>query len=241
MGSGDLRPRPETQRLDAFVDAAFAFAVTLFIIAGTEPLGGFADLQRALLRVPAFAAGFALVALFWLGHRRFGQLAPRRDAMSVFLSLAIVFVILVLVYPMRLLTESGAHWLSGQVLPGGELITTLEDLQGVYVVYGLGFALLAGLYTLLFHRVGRRPAAAGTDGAGAAAARSAARTWAVITAAGLLSAAIAVIVPIARAPYAPGMAYWVIPVGIALTGLVGRRRPPPPAPEAPAAPGTPAA
>ncbi|HEV7353263.1 MAG TPA: TMEM175 family protein [Brevundimonas sp.] len=226
MGPADRRPPPETQRLDAFVDAAFAFAVTLFIIGGNTPPTGLADLQQALLRVPAFAAGFALVAVFWLGHRRFGQLAPVRDGLSVFLSLAIVFVILVLVYPMRLLTESGAHWLSGRVLPGGDLIATPQDLQAVYVVYGLGFAGLAALYTLLFHRVGRRPAAAGADADGAAQARTAARIWAVITLAGLLSAATAMIAPIARYPYAPGLAYWVIPIGVALLGFAGRLRAP---------------
>lgn len=238
MSSADhQRPRPETQRLDAFVDAAFAFAVTLFIIGGNRPPGGLADLQEALLRVPAFAAGFALVAVFWLGHRRFGQLAPVRDGMSVFLSLAIVFVILVLVYPMRLLTESGAHWLSGRVLPGGDLIATPQDLQAVYVVYGLGFAGLAALYTLLFHRVSRRPEAAGADAAAAAQARASAAVWALITTAGLASAATAVLVPITRFPYAPGLTYWIIPVGIALIGLAGqraaRRRMSPP-PESPA-------
>ncbi|MFC0634094.1 hypothetical protein [Brevundimonas balnearis] len=46
MTISDPPPPPrETQRLDAFVDAAFA-------------------------------AGFALIAVFWLGHRRFGQIAP---------------------------------------------------------------------------------------------------------------------------------------------------------------------
>ena len=134
------------QRLDAFVDAAFAFAVTFLIIGGTEAMIDVADLERALLRAPAFAGGFALVALFWLGHRRFGQLAPKRDALAVFLSLAIVFVVLVLVFPMRLLTETAAHWLSGRRLPGGELIATLDDLRTVYILYGLGFAGLSSLY-----------------------------------------------------------------------------------------------
>ena len=72
----------ETTRLDAFVDASFAFAVTLLIIAGAEPLNDFGDLVRALARIPAFAAGFALVVMFWLGHRAYGRIAPIRDNWS---------------------------------------------------------------------------------------------------------------------------------------------------------------
>lgn len=41
--NSDFRPA-EGRRLDAFVDAAFAFAVSLLIIAGGQPLESFADL-----------------------------------------------------------------------------------------------------------------------------------------------------------------------------------------------------
>ena len=75
MGDGTtaaVRFRPaETQRLDAFVDAAFAFAVSLLIIAGGEPLRSFDDLLKALLRIPSFAAGFAL-----MDRRRMRRRAP---------------------------------------------------------------------------------------------------------------------------------------------------------------------
>ena len=62
-GRSSVRP-VETARLDAFVDASFAFAVTLLIIAGAEPLNDFGGLMRALGRIPAFAAGFGLVVMF---------------------------------------------------------------------------------------------------------------------------------------------------------------------------------
>lgn len=226
MTISDPPPPPrETQRLDAFVDAAFAFAVTLLIIAGAEPLASFQDLQRALMRIPAFAAGFALIAVFWLGHRRFGQIAPRRDGMSVLLSLAIVFWVLVLVFPMRLLTESGAHWLSGRILPGGELLRSLEDLRGVYIVYGLGFAMLAALYVLLFHHALRRPKAVALAPASVEAARLERRVWLIVAGSGVVSALSAALLPIQFAPFLPGFAYWLIPVGLGLAAwLDGRKR-----------------
>ena len=225
MTISDPPPPPrETQRLDAFVDAAFAFAVTLLIIAGAEPLTSFQDLQRALMRIPAFAAGFALIAVFWLGHRRFGQIAPRRDGMSVLLSLAIVFWVLVLVFPMRLLTESGAHWLSARVLPGGDLLRSLEDLRGVYIVYGAGFAILATLYVVLFHHALKRPEAVALAPASVEPARLERRVWLIVAASGVVSALSAALLPLQVVPYLPGFAYWLIPIGLGVAAWLDGRK-----------------
>lgn len=209
------------KRLDAFVDAAFAFAVTLLIIAGAEPLRGFGDLTLALSHVPAFAAGFALITLFWAAHRGFGRLTPVRGPASTFISLAIVFAVLVYVFPLRLLTETGMGWASGGALPGRELIRSLDDLRGIFVSYGVGFAILAFLYVLL-NQSGRRTAPS-------AEARRALRTardiWLICSLTGLVSAGLAASPLLESLPWLPGMAYWLIPLGMgAYYGLGGGRR-----------------
>ncbi|WP_255956480.1 hypothetical protein, partial [Klebsiella pneumoniae] len=65
------------------------------------------------------------------------------------ISLAIVFTVLVYVFPLRLLTETGMGWVSGGRLPGADLIGSLGDLRGLFVAYGLGFAFLSLLFVLL--------------------------------------------------------------------------------------------
>ena len=71
-------------RLQAFVDAAFAFAVTLLVIATGESIPrDSADLVAALKRVPAFAAGFALIAMFWYAHVQWSTRFARRDEVAV--------------------------------------------------------------------------------------------------------------------------------------------------------------
>ena len=55
-------------RLEAFVDAAFAFAVTLLVIAGDSIPSSIAELQAAIKQIPAYAASFALIMRFWLSH-----------------------------------------------------------------------------------------------------------------------------------------------------------------------------
>ncbi len=218
----EMRFQPaEAQRLDAFVDAAFAFAVSLLIIAGGEPLSSFEDLSRALLRIPAFLAGFALIVLFWIAHRTWSALGPRRDGQATLLSLAVVFAVLVFVFPLRLLTETALHFMSGGWLPGGGLIATVDQLAWTYAIYGFGFSVLSGLYVLLFRHAGRglqpgdprRPAAA-----------SWARTWALAAATGLISGGVALTPVLPAAPGLPGFTYWLIPLGIWLFALSDRRR-----------------
>lgn len=218
---GDRPFRPlETQRLDAFVDAAFAFAVSLLIIAGGEPLRSFDDLLKALLRIPAFLGGFALISLFWLAHRTWSSLGPRRDGFSTLLSLAVVFSVLVFVFPLRLLIESAAHFLSGGLLPGQGLIASFDQLGWTYLIYGLGFTVLSVLYALLFGQARNGL----EDGPARQAAGEWRRTWALAAVTGLLSGLLALTPLLSRAPWAPGAAYWLIPVGIWIFAFLDRRR-----------------
>ncbi len=218
-----IRP-VETQRLDAFVDASFAFAVSLLIIAGAQPLNDFQDLLRAMGRIPAFAAGFALVVMFWLGHRNFGRLSPIRDSWAATISLAIVFTILIYVFPLRLLTEAGMAYFSGGRLPGRNLIDSWESLQAIYTIYGIGFAFLSWLYFLLFGHALKRGSLCGLAEDDRDEAEEARNIWGIIAAVGLLSAASAWIIPISVAPWLPGFSYWLIPFGLYLANLIQRRR-----------------
>lgn len=212
----------DVQRVDAFVDAAFAFAVSLLIIAGADPLRSFDDLAQALTRIPAFACGFALIALFWLAHRAWSGLTPIRDGWTTFLSLALVFAVLVFVFPLRLLIETATHYLSGGVLPGGELMASFEDLRWTYVIYGVAFTVLSGLFVLLFAQAWR--ALAHGDASLRAHALGWTRTWALSATMGLASVVIALTPLLPIAPWAPGVAYNLIPLGTLAMGLMARRR-----------------
>lgn len=209
-------------RLDAFVDAAFAFAVSLLIIAGGQPLESFTDLTRALMRIPAFLAGFGLIIMFWLAHRTWSTLGPRRDGEATVLSLGVVFAVLVFVFPLRLLIETAAHFVSGGRLPGAGLITSFEQLGWTYLIYGLGFSILSALFALLFRQAGRTIDPA--EPAQRLAARQWARTWTVAALTGVLSGVVALSPALPSAPWLPGITYWLIPASIAVFGLIDLRR-----------------
>ena len=218
----------ETNRLDNFIDAAFAFAVSLLIIAGAEPLRDFDDLVTALRRIPAFAGGFALVVMFWLGHRTFGRTVPGRGGRSTLISLTIVFAVLVWIFPARLLMETAFFFMSGGTTPGGGLVTTLDELRWIYVIYGLGFALLGGLYWLLYQEALSR-SDAGIAPENLADVRDWRDTWALTAAVGVISAIIAATLPLQHMPWAPGVAYNLIPLALGLRAWrrgKARARPP---------------
>lgn len=211
------------RRLDAFVDAAFAFAVTLLIIASAEQTATLQDLWRALGRIPASLGAFTLVTMFWMAYREFGRRAPRRDTLTTLNALAIVFVVLVYVFPLRMLIESGFVWISGGRLSGAEVIHTLGDLRDLFRIYGVGFAVLAGLFATLFLQALRRPEPLGVAPADLASIRSSLEIWLIAAAAGLASVVLT-FGPMARTPWLPGMAYWLIPIAIGLRGVLQGRR-----------------
>lgn len=225
MGHGVDATRDATKRLDAFVDAAFAFAVSLLIIASAEPTTSIGALWRALGRVPASLGAFALIVMFWLAYRDWGRLTPRRTMLATLNALAIVFTVLVYIFPLRMLVESGFGWLSQGRLGGAEIIRTLADLRDLFRIYGVGFALLAGLFTTLYLQPLRDPLRFGVASGDVSALRENCRIWTICAGAGLLSAVLTV-GPMDRAPWLPGIAYWLIPLAILVrwpVRLPGRR------------------
>lgn len=196
------------KRLDQFVDAAFGFAVTLLVILGAQPTS-LDELYAALANIPASAAAFVLIVLFWQAHKVFARVTPNRDHLTTLISLAIVFTVLVYVFPLKLLTQGIFYWMSGGRLPGREMVDGFDDLFVLYQIYGVGFAVLSGLYAWLFIR----SKALAPNEELAEEARSWRDSWIVCTSAGILSAVLALF-PLYGAPWLPPCMYSLIPIPI---------------------------
>lgn len=133
-----------TERLDNFTDAAFAFAVSLLVIGGARAPDNFDALLLSLGDIPAFAFGFAVMAMFWLGHVRWRRLRGDGDMLSTVLTLALIFLTLIYVQPLRAMAGATGLFFTGQGRMFG------GSLPGLFAVYGTGFvamaATMAGLY-----------------------------------------------------------------------------------------------
>ena len=82
----------------------------------------------------AFAASFAAIAGFWLGHRAWSSNYGLDDALATILSLMMVFVMLVYVYPLKMMFSAFASFASGGWLPASFVITRRSDLLGLFVI-----------------------------------------------------------------------------------------------------------
>lgn len=130
-------------RLEGFVDATFAFAITMLIIAGQQVPDDVAALLAAFRDVPAFAASIAVLAIFWKGHwlwsRRFGL----EDNISIYISWAMIFTMLIYVYPLKVVFGGMFYLLSGG--RAGHVATVHDITQGrqLFAAYALGFGAIA--------------------------------------------------------------------------------------------------
>jgi uncharacterized membrane protein len=133
-------------RLDAFVDAAFAFAVTLLVIGGGAVPVDYAELERAVAKAPAFLIGFALIAMFWHAHVRWRGYGGRDGLLPVLLSLVIVFLVLVYVYPLRVMATALVEFIGGDI----RTIRSAREVGNLFTLYGLGFMAMALAIAALF-------------------------------------------------------------------------------------------
>jgi uncharacterized membrane protein len=171
-----------TQRLDAFADAAFAFAASLLLLGGERMPNDFAEMEAALASIPAFAFGFAVIAMFWFAHVRWRRIAGPLRGGAVLLTLLLVFLVLIYVIPLRLFAQATADYFG--LAPGADAMTPAERAR-TFVVYGIGFAAMALTVAGLF-ALERR----GADGA---RARAEIGIHLILAAAGGLSAAMALV------------------------------------------------
>jgi uncharacterized membrane protein len=138
-------------RLDAFTDAAFAFAVTLLVV-GTGGAQVNGDLLAQVVgSIPSFAIGFAILTMFWLAHVAWRRLRGPGDWRSTVLTLALVFVTLVYVIPLRGMAASLADYVRGRSGAGG------ADFATLFLIYGIGFTAMSLVTALLFRDALRNP------------------------------------------------------------------------------------
>jgi len=142
----------EVTRIEAFVDAAFAFAVTMLVISVGAIPDSIPKLLVALKGTPAFAACFAQIALFWYEHMSWSRRYGLDDRGSVVLSLALVFLLLVYIYPLKYIFAGLFGWISNGWLSPDIAIHTIGELRAMFVIYGVMFASMSIVVSLLYRQ-----------------------------------------------------------------------------------------
>jgi len=198
-------------RIETFTDAAFAFSLTLLVIA-LDPPTTMQELTGALVHVPGFVLSATMLMVFWNAHHRWSRRYGLDDSATILLSCLLVFTVLVFVYPLRFmmnaLVSASAQMLG---LPFGPDITTMgidgmQDANHMFLIYGAGFLTMSMAIALLNLHAWRQRDALQLDAVERTETRVELGTWCILFVAGLLSTLTAAlfptIVPLAAWPYA---------------------------------------
>ena len=213
----------EMTRLESFVDAAFAFAVTMLVIAGQQVPDNVVALLKAFRDVPTFAASIFVLGIFWRGHwlwsRRFGL----EDTISIWISWTLIFTILVYVYPLKLVFSAMFYALSGGEIGHRFMVTSIGQGRAVFAVYAAGFSALALEILLLNLRAWKLREPLRLDQREQRMTRAELTGWSIPLAVGLTSLLFSLILPRRYLDWS-GWIYFSLPILLRLRNWLRRRR-----------------
>jgi uncharacterized membrane protein len=134
----------EPTRLEAFSDAVFAFALTLAVIALEVP-ETFDALLHLMKGFFGFAICFLLVVLIWheqyVFFRRFGL----QDTRTHVYNLALLFMVILLVYPLKFLFYSFVEGFNY-----GHRFSSINQVCQLMIIYGVAYFIIYVLFLLMY-------------------------------------------------------------------------------------------
>jgi len=204
-------------RIEAFTDAAFAFALTLLVVAGDDVPTNHGELVDAMRGVPAFLLSFVLFLMFWGGHWRWSRRFGLEDFPSIALSFLLVFVVLCYVYPLRYMFGLFMNYFSGGALSPDATLDNAAQLHGIFAIYGVGFTAMCGAVLLLNLHAWRRRDALQLDVRERHDTVTELQSWAILASTGVASTLLTLL------PYSPfmpmGWVYMLLAIAMPIHSL----------------------
>jgi len=117
-------------RIETFVDAAFAFAFTMLVISIDEIPRSPAELIELSKDIPAFILSAMSIGSVWLAHSNWSRIFGLQDRTTIILSLALVVLVLIFVYPIKLMLQATVIYLSVTIFGTDMLDTGLFQNPG---------------------------------------------------------------------------------------------------------------
>src|SRR5437016_9016448 len=137
-------------RLETFIDAAFAFAISMLVIAAQQIPDNIQALLAAFKNVPTFICSIAVLGIYWRGHWLWSRRYGLEDGISILISWTLIVTILIFIYPLKAIF--GAMWnllSNGQVGQPFSLHTTEAEARTIFAIYALGLIAISAEILLL--------------------------------------------------------------------------------------------
>ena len=139
----------EMTRIEVFVDAAFAFSVTMLMISYDSIPTSFSEMILAIKGIPAFIFSVSQLVWIWYAHNIWSKRYGLDNAATVALSTALLVVILIYIYPMRIMLEGMFTWLTNGYLSSVFTLNSLQEVKYMFVFLGIGFVTLSLIFVLM--------------------------------------------------------------------------------------------
>ena len=133
----------EMTRLETFIDAAFAFAITMLVIAAQQIPDDVETLLAAFKNVPAFVASVIVIGIFWRGHWLWSRRYGLEDGISILISWAMIVTILIYMYPLKAIFSSMWFLVSNGRVGHTLGAHSVSQVRSVFAVFALGFTAIA--------------------------------------------------------------------------------------------------
>lgn len=185
-------------RLETFIDAAFAFAITTLVIAAQQIPGSIEELLAAFRNVPTFICSIAVIWIFWRGHWLWSRRYGLEDGASILISWSLLVTVLIYIYPLR--AVYGAMWFSLTGGAAGQRLgtATAAEYRSLFAAFAIGFSAMAFEILLLNFRAWQLREPLRLDARERLLTVGQIRGWSLPTGVGLLSLVLALTLPIEK-------------------------------------------
>jgi uncharacterized membrane protein len=177
-------------RVDGFSDVVFGFALTLLVVSLEVP-HTFQDLNRSLHGFIPFAICFVMLILIWYSHYKFFRRYGLHDLGTICINATLLFVVLFFVYPMKFLFTNLIEVWTGNASGFG----TYAQVRELMVIYGLGFTLVYLLFAALYWNAWRQRQTLDLTAVERFLTRSSMFEYGAMSSVGMLSIAVATLLP----------------------------------------------
>ena len=185
-------------RLETFIDAAFAFAITMMVIAAQQIPDDIKTLLAAFKNVPAFVASIVVIGIFWRGHWLWSRRYGLEDGISILVSWAMIVTILIYIYPLKAIFSSMWFLLSGGQVGHALGPHSESEIRALFAVFAVGFTAIALEMVLLNLRAWHLREALRLDARERSMTLQEISGWSVPVTVGIISLLLAVSLPIAQ-------------------------------------------
>jgi uncharacterized membrane protein len=214
----------EMTRLETFIDAAFAFAISMLVIAAQQIPDNIQALLAAFKNVPTFICSIAVLGIYWRGHWLWSRRYGLEDGVSILISWMMIVTMLIFIYPLKAIF--GAMWnllSNGRVGQPFSLHTTESQARIIFAIYALGLIAISAEILLLNFRAWRLREPLRLNAREQFMTRGELTGWSIPVSVGIVSLVLSFILPIEQISWC-GWVYFLMAILVRVHRFLHTRR-----------------